>query len=105
MRRLRAFAASLGETCFERIWSQISRFRARSSEPAGKFSEVALSTVEERCKGRGEKRCECEKNTADVAFRAYMLSPPMVIVTERVEDGVFTDELVDGRGTPEPRHV
>jgi len=43
MRRFRALAASLGDTCFDRIWSQISRFSARSSDPAGRFSEVARS--------------------------------------------------------------
>jgi len=38
-------AASLGETCLDRIWSQISRFNAKSSFPAGVFSDVALSRV------------------------------------------------------------
>ena len=91
MRRFSALAASLGETCFERIWSQISRFKARSSEPAGKFSEVALSTLKERCKARGNKRCECKKDTADVAFTAAYDASDW-----KGWRGVFTDELVDG---------
>lgn len=44
MRLLRALAASFGETCLDRIWSQISKFNAKSSFPAGVFSDVALST-------------------------------------------------------------
>ena len=38
--------ASFGGTDLDRIWSQISRFKAMSSEPAGRSSEVALSAGE-----------------------------------------------------------
>ena len=38
--------ASFGGTDLDRTWSQISRLKAMSSEPAGRSSEVALSTTE-----------------------------------------------------------
>ena len=41
--RFMARIASLGVTDFDRIWSDISRLSAMSSEPDGKSSEVALS--------------------------------------------------------------
>ena len=38
--------ASFGGMDLDRTWSQISRLRAMSSEPAGRSSEVALSAAE-----------------------------------------------------------